>query len=93
MPDLDQENEAKLKLRLLEVESMQIPDYPDYDRGKKWALYTGIPLLVILAISLLFSGPLLQIHTRLWNHLGILGIAIIAVVIVWLFGTFRPQKY
>ena len=34
----ESEREARLKELLKEVESVQIPDYPDYQRGRKWAV-------------------------------------------------------
>ena len=78
---------------LKEVESVQIPDYPDYQRGRKWAVYTGVPLLVILLAVMLFSGPITRLHVRLWDNIWTFASAALVVLVVWAFGAFRPQKF
>ncbi len=87
------EREARLKELLKEVESVQIPDYPDYQRGRKWAVYTGVPLLVILLAVMLFSGPITRLHVRLWDNIWTFASAALVVLVVWAFGAFRPQKF
>ena len=89
----ESEREARLKELLKEVESVQIPDYPDYQRGKKWAVYTGVPLLVILLAVMLFSGPITRLHVRLWDNIWTFASAALVVLVVWAFGAFRPQKF
>ena len=89
----DSEREARLKELLKEVESVQIPDYPDYQRGRKWAVYTGVPLLVILLAVMLFSGPITRLHVRLWDNIWTFASAALVVLVVWAFGAFRPQKF
>ena len=75
------------------MESVQIPDYPDYQRGRKWAVYTGVPLLVILLAVMLFSGPITRLHVRLWDNIWTFASAALVVLVVWAFGAFRPQKF
>lgn len=89
----ESEREARLKELLKEVESVQIPDYPDYQRGRKWAVYTGVPLLVILLAVMLFSGPITRLHVRLWDNIWTFASAALIVLVVWAFGAFRPQKF
>lgn len=89
----ESEREARLKELLKEVESVQIPDYPDYQRGRKWAVYTGVPLLVILLAMMLFSGPITRLHVRLWDNIWTFASAALVVLVVWAFGAFRPQKF
>ena len=89
----ESEREARLKELLKEVESVQIPDYPDYQRGRKWAVYTGVPLLVILLAVMLFSGPITRLHVRLWDNIWTFASAALVVLVVWVFGAFRPQKF
>ena len=89
----ESEREARLKELLKEVESVQIPDYPDYQRGRKWAVYTGVPLLVILLAVMLFSGPITRLHVRLWDNIWTFASAALVVLVVWSFGAFRPQKF
>ena len=89
----ESEREARLKELLKEVESVQIPDYPDYQRGRKWAVYTGGPLLVILLAVMLFSGPITRLHVRLWDNIWTFASAALVVLVVWAFGAFRPQKF
>ena len=89
----ESEREARLKELLKEVESVQIPDYPDYQRGRKWAVYTGVPLLVILLAVMLFSGPITRLHVRLWDNIWMFASAALVVLVVWAFGAFRPQKF
>ncbi|HJH02690.1 hypothetical protein [Victivallis vadensis] len=89
----ESEREARLKELLKEVESVQIPDYPDYQRGRKWAVYTGVPLLVILLAVMLFSGPITRLHVRLWDNIWTFASAALVVLVVWAFGAFRPQKF
>ena len=89
----ESEREARLKELLKEVESVQIPDYPDYQRGRKWAVYTGVPLLVILLAVMLFSGPVTRLHVRLWDNIWTFASAALVVLVVWAFGAFRPQKF
>ena len=89
----ESEREARLKELLKEVESVQIPDYPDYQRGRKWAVHTGIPLLVILLLVILFSGPVSRLHVRLWDNIWTFASAALVVLVVWAFGAFRPQKF
>ena len=89
----ESEREARLKELLKEVESVQIPDYPDYQRGRKWAVYTGVPLLVILQAVMLFSGPITRLHVRLWDNIWTFASAALVVLVVWAFGAFRPQKF
>ena len=89
----ESEREARLKEWLKEVESVQIPDYPDYQRGRKWAVYTGVPLLVILLAVMLFSGPITRLHVRLWDNIWTFASAALVVLVVWAFGAFRPQKF
>ena len=89
----ESEREARLKELLKEVESVQIPDYPDYQRGRKWAVYTGVPLLVILLAVMLFSGPITRLHVRLWDNILTFASAALVVLVVWAFGAFRPQKF
>ena len=89
----ESEREARLKELLKEVESVQIPDYPDYQRGRKWAVYTGVPLLVILLAVMLFSGPITRLHVRLWDNIWTFASAAVVVLVVWAFGAFRPQKF
>ena len=89
----ESEREARLKELLKEVESVQIPDYPDYQRGRKWAVYTGVPLLVILLAVMLFSGPITRLHVRLWDNICTFASAALVVLVVWAFGAFRPQKF
>ena len=75
------------------MEPVQIPDYPDYQRGRKWAVYTGVPLLVILLAVMLFSGPITRLHVRLWDNIWTFASAALVVLVVWAFGAFRPQKF
>ena len=82
----ESEREARLKELLKEVESVQIPDYPDYQRGRKWAVYTGVPLLVILLAVMLFSGPITRLHVRLWDNIWTFASAALVVLVVWAFG-------
>ena len=89
----ESEREARLKELLEEVESVQIPDYPDYQRGRKWAVYTGVPLLVILLAVMLCSGPITRLHVRLWDNIWTFASAALVVLVVWAFGAFRPQKF
>ena len=89
----ESEREARLKELLKEVESVQIPDYPDYQRGRKWAVYTGAPLLVILLAVMRFSGPITRLHVRLWDNIWTFASAALVVLVVWAFGAFRPQKF
>ena len=89
----ESEREARLKELLKEVESVQIPDYPDYQRGRKWAVYTGVPLLVILLAVMLFSGPITRLHVRLWDNIWTFASAALVVLVVWAFGAFRPQQF
>ena len=89
----ESEREARLKELLKEVESVQIPDYPDYQRGRKWAVYTGVPLLVILLAVMLFSGPITRLHVRLGDNIWTFASAALVVLVVWAFGAFRPQKF
>ena len=89
----ESEREARLKELLKEVESVQIPDYPDYQRGRKWAVYTGVPLLVILLAVMVFSGPITRLHVRLWDNIWTFASAALVVLVVWAFGAFRPQKF
>ena len=89
----ESEREARLKELLKEVESVQIPDYPDYQRGRKWAVYTGVPLLVILLAVMLFSGPITRLHVRLWDNIWTFASAALVELVVWAFGAFRPQKF
>ena len=89
----ESEREARLKELLKEVESVQIPDYPDYQRGRKWAVYTGVPLLVILLAVMLFSGPITRLHVRLWDNIWTFASGALVVLVVWAFGAFRPQKF
>ena len=89
----ESEREARLKELLKEVESVQIPDYPDYQRGRKWGVYTGVPLLVILLAVMLFSGPITRLHVRLWDNIWTFASAALVVLVVWAFGAFRPQKF
>ena len=86
-------SESEREARLKEVESVQIPDYPDYQRGRKWAVYTGVPLLVILLAVMLFSGPITRLHVRLWDNIWTFASAALVVLVVWAFGAFRPQKF
>ena len=76
-------SESEREARLKEVESVQIPDYPDYQRGRKWAVYTGVPLLVILLAVMLFSGPITRLHVRLWDNIWTFASAALGVLVVW----------
>lgn len=84
----EQEDDPRLKELLRQVEDVyNIPDYPDWKRGWKWGLPSGIIAGAIVALFLLSCGRLLQLG---WSA-ALFAFAVFLVV--WAVGAFRPQKF
>ena len=83
-----------LTLLLQEAEASGVPEYPDYVRGDKWGLAVGFVMLVFGVVLILLSGPLAGFWERLWRFsLILLGGVVVAALLAWAVGAFRPQKF
>ena len=88
------EVDPQLRLLLQEAEASGVPEYPDYVRGDKWGLAVGFVMLVFGEVLILLSGPLAGFWERLWRFsLILLGGVVVAALLAWAVGAFRPQKF
>lgn len=82
----DPEDDPRLKELLRQVEAVDIPDYPDWKKGRRWGLTAGVAAGILIVLFLLVCGRLAQYG---WTAAII---AITVFLVVWAIGSFRPQK-
>ena len=89
----DPEDDPRLKELLRQVEAVDIPDYPDWKKGRRWGLTAGVAVGILIVLFLLVCGRLEPFGRRLAQYGWTAAIIAITVfLVVWAIGSFRPQK-
>lgn len=82
----DPEDDPRIRELLRQVEAVDIPDYPNWKRGWRWGLFSGIAAGILIALSLLAGGRMLEYG---WMAVAI---AVGVFLAVGAIGAFRPQN-
>jgi len=82
----DSEDDPKFRQLLRKIAAVDVPDYPDWKRGWKWGLASGILTALVLFFFAFLGGGV----ARFWG--SALGVAVFMFLTVGAIGAFRPRN-